>query len=346
MHPFLILPKLTRGDQVAIVSPSAGLPELFPWVQELGLKRLREVFGLHPREYPTTRRMQAPLPDRAQDLMRAFADPENKAVFTSIGGDDQLQLLKHLDPAVFLANPKPFFGYSDHTHLHTFLWNLGIPSYYGVAVMTQLAMHQQMHDYTVQSLAHALFTTGEVEVAAADGYTDEGLEWADPANLQRARRLEVNEGWHWDGTADATGRLWGGCVESLVAQVAAEKYLPAAAALPGTILYLETSESLPSAWVLDYLLTGFGERGWLQHFQAVLVGRPKAWDFAQPLTRAQKAAYCQQQRAAVVRAVRTYNPRIPIIQNIDFGHTDPQLVLPSGQMARVLGTEQRLFLTY
>lgn len=346
MHPFVPLPKLTRGDQVAVVSPSAGLPGLFPWVQELGLQRLREVFGLHPLEYPTTRRMQAPLPDRAQDLMRAFADPENKAVFTSIGGDDQLQFLKHLDPAVFLANPKPFFGYSDNTHLHTFLWNLGIPSYYGVAVMTQLAMHQQMHNFTVQSLAHALFTTGEVEVSAAACYTDEELEWADPANLQRERRLTVNEGWHWDGTADATGRLWGGCVESLVAQVAAEKYLPDAAALPGTILYLETSESMPPAWVLDHLLTGFGERGWLQHFQAVLVGRPKAWDFAQPLPKPQKAAYCQQQRAAVVQAVRTYNPRIPIIQNIDFGHTDPQLVLPSGQMARVLGTEQRLFLTY
>ena len=100
------------------------------------------------------------------------------------------------------------------------------------------------------------------------------------------------------------------------------------------------------AWVLDYLLTGLGERGWLHHFQALLVGRPRAWDFAQPLTPTQKAAYCQQQRAAVVRAVRVYNPRIPIVQNLDFGHTDPQLLLPSGQMARVVGSEQRIFLTY
>jgi muramoyltetrapeptide carboxypeptidase LdcA involved in peptidoglycan recycling len=76
------------------------------------------------------------------------------------------------------------------------------------------------------------------------------------------------------------------------------------------------------------------------------VGRPKAWDFAQPLAPAQKAAYCQQQRAAVVRAVRAYNPHIPIVQNLDFGHTDPQLVLPSGQVARVVSSEQRIFLTY
>ena len=346
MNSFITLPKLTRGDQVAVISPSAGLPGLFPWVQELGLQRLRDVFGLVPLEYPTTRHLQAPLEARAQDIMRAFANPANKAVFSSIGGSDQLRLLKYLDPAVLVANPKLFFGFSDSTHLHLFLWNLGIPSYYGAAVMTQLAMQQRMHPYTVQSLANALFTTGEVEVVASAYYTDEALEWADPANLNRERAVASNEGWHWDGTADGTGRLWGGCVESLVAQVAAEKYLPSAAALQGSVLYLETSETMPPAWVLDYLLTGFGERGWLHLFQAVLVGRPKAWDFAQPLTPSQKAAYCAQQRATVVEAVRAYNPLIPIVQNMDFGHTDPQLVLPGGQLARVMGSERRIFLTY
>jgi len=346
MKPFVTLPKLTRGDQVAVISPSAGLPGLFPWVQELGLQRLRDVFGLEPLEYPTTRRMGAPLEARAQDVMQAFADPDNKAVFASIGGNDQLRLLKHLDPAVLRAHPKPFFGFSDNTHLHTFLWKLGIPSYYGGAVMTQLAMPQQMHAYTVQSLAHALFTSGEIEIFASATYTDEVLDWADPANLDRARPVVANEGWYWDGTADGAGRLWGGCVESLVAQVAAAKYLPSAAALEGCVLYLETSESLPPAWVLDYLLTGFGERGWLRGFQAILVGRPKAWDFAQPLGPAQQAAYCQQQRAAVVQTVRAYNPHIPIVRNVDFGHTDPQLMLPSGQVARVAGSERRVFLTY
>ena len=301
---------------------------------------------LVPLEYPTTRQPQAPLEARAQDVLRAFANPANKAVFASIGGSDQLQLLKYLDPAVFLANPKPFFGFSDNTHLHTFLWNLGIPSYYGGMVMTQLAMQGQLHTYTGQSLANALFTTEEVEILPSATYTDEALAWADPTTLARERPLVTNEGWHWDGAADGTGRLWGGCVESLVAQVAADKYLPSAAALRGCVLYLETSETMPPAWLLDYLLTGLGERGWLTHFQAILVGRPKAWDFAQPLAPAQKAAYCQQQRATVVQAVRAYNPLIPIVQNLDFGHTDPQLVLPSGQTARVVGSEQRIFLTY
>jgi hypothetical protein len=45
--------KPRRGDQVAIVSPSSGLPGLFPFPYELGLQRLREEFGLVPVEYPT-----------------------------------------------------------------------------------------------------------------------------------------------------------------------------------------------------------------------------------------------------------------------------------------------------
>ena len=81
MKHFQKLPKLSPGDQVAVISPSE---------------------------------------DRARDIMAAFADPNNKAVFASTGGDDQIQLIKHLDPQVFIDNPKPFFGFSDNTHLHNF----------------------------------------------------------------------------------------------------------------------------------------------------------------------------------------------------------------------------------
>jgi muramoyltetrapeptide carboxypeptidase LdcA involved in peptidoglycan recycling len=112
--------------------------------------------------------------------MQAFANPKNKAVFASAGDREQIQFLKYPNPAVFFANPKSLFGFSDNTHLHTFLWNLGIPSYYSGEVMTQLAMPQQMYDYTVQSLTNPLFTSGEVEVPAAACYTDETLPYPTP----------------------------------------------------------------------------------------------------------------------------------------------------------------------
>src|SRR5689334_16862884 len=50
-------PKPSPGDRIAVISPSSGLPELFPHPYELGLRRLREDYGLEPVEYPTTRKM-------------------------------------------------------------------------------------------------------------------------------------------------------------------------------------------------------------------------------------------------------------------------------------------------
>jgi muramoyltetrapeptide carboxypeptidase LdcA involved in peptidoglycan recycling len=345
MRQFKQLAKLAKGDQVAVISPSAGLPGLFPWVQDVGLTRVREIFGLHPVEYPTTRTMGASLADRARDVMAAFGDPDNKAVLTSIGGEDQIKLLKYLDPEILRRNPKPFFGFSDNTHLHHFLWSLGIASYYGGAILTQFAMQGRMDELTVKFLNHALFDSGEYELEVAQDYTDEDLEWEDTANLTKTRNYEPNDGLFWDNPADVTGVLWGGCVESLVVQCASARYLPSDTDLDGTILFLETAEDIPDSWIVEYILTGFGERGWLGRFKAVMFGRPKAWTFHKPNSSEEKAIYRQQQRETVVRVVREYNPTIPIVQNVDFGHTDPQIVLPMGNIAR-LTSDRRVFLTY
>lgn len=346
MKNFVKLPKLSRGDQVAIISPSSGLPQVFPWVQDLGLSRMRSIFGLDPVEYPTTRTMDASLEDRARDLTAAFADSNNKAVFASIGGSDQIQLIKHLDSSVFLNNPKPFFGYSDNTHVHNFLWNLGIPSYYGGGVMNQFGMNFKMFDMTVNSINHALFDEGEFELEVSDEYSDEGLDWSVKESLMNTRKMDVNKGLIWDGDTDAEGILWGGCVESLIVQSSTSKYLPKDEDLDGAILFIETAEDIPEHWVVEYLLIGFGERGWLNKFRAILVGRPKAWEFNKQYDNEQKAKYSEQQRQTVIKAVRQYNQTIPIIQNLDFGHTDPQIVLPNGGKVRINSSSKRIFVKY
>ncbi len=326
---------MQKGDQVAVISPSNGLPQIFPHPFELGLKRLREVFGLVPKEYPTTRIMGAPLKDRARDVMAAFADPDNKAVFTSIGGEDQIQLIKYLDPQVFIDNPKPFLGYSDNTHIHNFLWNLGIPSYYGGAVMTNLGMNVEMFPMTVESIKNALFVGVEYEVIASEQYNDIGLDWSDKSNLELPRTLEENDGLYWDGEGEIEGTLWGGCVESLIFQATVGKYLPKDEDLDGVVLFIETAEDIPESWIPAYLLRGFGERGWFDKINAVIVGRPKAWEFDKQNTAEQKAEYRKEQRDEIVTSIRQYNSTIPIIQNLDFGHSDPQILLPSGGMIKI-----------
>ena len=344
MKSFVTLPKPTPGSVAAVVSPSAGLPGLFPWVQDLGLRRLRDEFGLIPREYPTTRQMGASYEDRARDLMAAFADPDVTVVIASIGGEDEIGLIKHLDPAVFLAHPKPFFGYSDNTNLHNFLWRLGLPSFYGLSTMVQLGMPGGVLPLTSRSLRHALFGAGECEVEVSTEFTDIELPWDDPANLTRSRPLEPNDGLIWDGTDDAEGTLWGGCFEVLLGILVAGRFTPADDDLDGVVLYLETSEETPDPFVVRYFLTALGERGWLDRIAGLLVGRPKAWTAKKPLDAPARAAYRQAQRKAVVKAVRRYNRTIPIVMNLDFGHTDPQIIIPSGGRARIVTSQRRVFL--
>lgn len=346
MKQFIELQKLNKGDQVGVISPSNGLPEIFPWVFGLGLRRLEDIFGLKPKEYPTTRKMNSPLKDRAKDIMDAFSDPENKAVFASIGGSDQIKLIKYLDPKVFIDNPKPFFGYSDNTHLHNFLWNLGIPSYYGGGVMNQFGMNLKMFDQTINSLNRALFEAGEFELEVSSEFNDIGLDWAVEENLKLKRKLEPNDGLFWDGNNNASGKLWGGCVESLIVQSATAKYLPDHNDIEGAILCLETAEDIPEHWVIEYLLTGFGERGWLNKFSGILVGRPKAWEFDKQNTSEQKIAYKKTQRETVIQTVRQYNQEVPVVQNLDFGHTDPQVVMPFGQQAQILTDQKKIVLKY
>jgi muramoyltetrapeptide carboxypeptidase LdcA involved in peptidoglycan recycling len=337
--------KPVPGDKVAVVSPSGGLPEIFPAPYELGLRRLRS-FGLEPVEYPTTRKLASTPEQRAADLHAAWSDPSIRAVIATIGGDDQLTVLKHLDPAVFRADPKPFFGYSDNTNLLNFLYSLGIPAFHGGSVMVQFGRGGAMHPDSERSLRAALFTSGDFELTPASGWTDRDRDWADPSLLESEPELFPGTGWTWHGSqAPVSGRLWGGCLEIIDWQLAAGRWMLPAEEYSG-VLFLETSEELPSASQVYRMLRNLGERGLLRRFGAVLWGRPKAWSLEQHLTADESAAYTTDQYAAVGRALAEYNPSALLVTGLDIGHTDPQLILPYGGIAQVDPSNQRITVTY
>ncbi|MGW6201513.1 S66 family peptidase [Kribbella sp. NPDC055110] len=330
---------------MAIVSPSGGLPELFPAPYELGLRRLRDDFGLEPVEYPTTRKLRSTPEERAADLHTAWSDPSVRAVLASIGGDDQLTVLKHLDPDVFRADPKPFFGFSDNTNLLNFLYSLGLPAFHGGSVMAQFGRGGAMHPDTERSLRAALFTGGEFELTPATGWTDHDRDWAVPTHLESEPELFGGTGWTWRGTTTVRGRLWGGCLEILDWQLAANRWM-----LPtesyGGVLFCETSEELPSSDQVYRMLRNLGERGLLERFDAVLWGRPKSWSIGQPLTPDESADYVFGQYLAVDRALAEYNPTAVVVKGLDIGHTDPQQILPYGGHAHINPTAQQITVTY
>ena len=127
----LVHPPKAAGDRIAVLSPSLAAPGVYPEVHEQAMRRLTEVTGLIPVEYPTTRQVGASPEARAADIHAAFADPQIRAILTTLGGEDQITVIPHLDADLVRANPKPFLGTSDNTNLHHWLWSNGVASFYG-----------------------------------------------------------------------------------------------------------------------------------------------------------------------------------------------------------------------
>jgi muramoyltetrapeptide carboxypeptidase LdcA involved in peptidoglycan recycling len=329
-----------------VVSPSAGLPAVFPEVYELGLRRLRERFDLVPVEYPTTRAPAADPRDRARDVTAAFADPRVTAVLATIGGDDQITVVPHLDDAVLAANPKPFFGYSDNTNLLNHLYGLGVVAYHGGSVMVHLGRGGALHPVTADSLRAALFTHDWYDLTPSPDYTDRPGDWRDPGSLTAEPTVRPADGWHWRGPERVVeGPLWGGNLEILSWLLQAGR-VGRDADLAGCVLLVETSEELPGDVEVYRILRNMGERGLLAGFPAILVGRAKAWDIDRPNTDEGRQAYAGAQRAAVVRAVSAYAPDAVLVFDLDVGHTDPQQILPYGGTVRVDAVRRRISVLY
>lgn len=343
---FAQLPKLQKGDKVAILSPSFAAPGVWPHVYQLGLERLKTIFGLEPVEFPTTARVGASSEDRAKDLIDAFSRPEIKGVIASLGGDDQVTYIKNLPKDVFIQNPKPYFGYSDSTHLAHHLWQCGIPSFYGGMIFTQFAMQHAMNDFTVKYLKTALFEEGEVELTASEIFTDTDLDWADASLLSQPRHMEKNDGWHWDGSVSTSGISWGGCLESLDEMLRHDITIPSPEEFENIILFTETSEEIPSSDYVHRVLRAFGERGVLSRVKGILIGRPKAWSLQTQTSAEQKKRYKEKQRETLLATIRHYNSTVPVIQNMDFGHTEPQICLPFGGTIRIESDQKKIFATF
>jgi muramoyltetrapeptide carboxypeptidase LdcA involved in peptidoglycan recycling len=347
MLPAAYPAKPQPGARVAVLSPSAGLPGILPLPYELGIRRIQKDFGLVTVEYPTTRSIGASAVERAADIHAAFADPQIAAVIASIGGNDQITLLPHLDAELLRAHPKPFFGHSDNTCLLAYLAGLGIVGYHGGSVMVEFGRPQSMHPVTADSLRAALFSSGDYELRPVRQYCDEDRDWADPATFEAAPAMRSCGPWIWHNADQVVhGPGWGGCLEVLAGLLMADRCIAPATAYEGSVLFLETSEDMPSADEVYRVLRCMGERGLLRQFPAVLLGRAKACSLGRPTSPHQRDAYQCRQRQAVLRALREYAPGAMAVFDVDFGHTDPQIVLPYGGLIRVDGPARRITVRY
>lgn len=330
--------KAGAGDRVAILSPAFAAPAISEAVHEQAMKRLTETTGLIPVEYPTTRQLGASAQARAADITAAFADPTIGAVLATIGGDDQVTVIKHIDADVIADNPKPFLGYSDNTNMHNFLWGLGISSYYGGSTQVHLGAGPRVDDVHLASLRAALVEGGTLELTDPGEAEDYGISWTDPRALTQFGVREATEPWAWSGPNRVVeGRSWGGCLE-VIDQIAMADRMPAVGDLEGAILLFETSEELPAADEVKRWVRALGERGILEAAAGVLVARPPVSRLGEPVPAVEERARLRaEQREMIIGQVKTYNPDAVICVGVPFGHTRPQWILPHGGLVRLDG---------
>lgn len=158
-------------------------------------------------------------------------------------------------------------------------------------------------------------------------YTEGYLNWSDKSNIGKTKPMSNNTGWSWlQGASKVKGKLFGGCFEVLEL-MKATKFWPTNDFWNGKILFLETSENKPSPEQVKCMLRNYGMQGIFNKISALLIAR------ARDYTEDEK----KELNNNILKVVRNEfgNKDIPIISNMDFGHTDPQWIMPMGIKAEI-----------
>ena len=174
-------------------------------------------------------------------------------------------------------------------------------------------------------------------------FSEDEFDWNDATTLGKPEATLPAPGWSWhQPDRVVTAPTWGGNLEILHWNLAANRWIRPVEDYAGCVLLLETSEELPSATAVFRMLRDAGERGLLAQFPAILVGLAKASSLERRTTPEERERYRADQREAVLRALDRYNPSAMAVFDIDFGHTDPQWVLPYGGTITVDGPGRQI----
>ncbi|MGI4875843.1 MAG: S66 family peptidase [Janthinobacterium lividum] len=329
----LVKPKaLQPGDKVAVISLSWGGAGELPARYEQGKKQLQATFGLEVVETTHALKSAQWLSDnpraRAQDLMEAFADPTIKAIISTIGGDDSCRILRYIDLEIIRQNPKIFLGFSDSTITHLLCLKAGFTSFYGTSLLVGFAENGGMFPYQIADIQRTLFSANAVGAVPPNeaGWTSELLDWSDSSLQHTNRKLVPSAGWNFlQGDHLVQGRLIGGCLEALES-LKGTAFWPSPAQWTDAILFFETSEVRPEPDYFRWWLRNYAQQGILHAAKGILLGRPD------------NNAYVQEYNAELRKVLGEEGlTDLPVITEMDFGHTSPVFTLPYGVLAQIDG---------
>ncbi|WP_125776486.1 S66 family peptidase [Antribacter gilvus] len=335
---------LQPGDRIGVTSPSSGVPAHLRGRLDVAVAWLRD----HGADVEVgacldgSSHVSAPAEARADELMRMLLDPSIRAVVPPWGGETAIDLVPLLDfDALRDAEPTWVVGYSDISTLLVPLTLVsGWATVHGDNLMETpyeppaglLHWFDLVSGYDEEGGPVSTFRQAPPGIHRANDWD----RWEDDPTPTR-HTWNGTGGWRrldgGTGDVDVSGRLIGGCIETLH-HLAGTRFADPAS-LRGTgggeplIVYVEACED--SAFSICRSLHGMRLSGFFDGAAAVLVGRTTA-PGSPTLT----------QDEAVLDALRPLG--VPVIADVDCGHVPPHLILVNGARARLVHDPHTSFL--
>ena len=318
----IIPPKLQKGDVVRVISSARSLA--LPWIQavkEFSIKKFDEIgltltFGNNVNEIDDF--SSSSIESRIEDLHKAFSDKSVKLIITVIGGFNSNQLLRYIDYDLIKNNPKILCGYSDITALANAIYaKTGMLTYSGPHFFN--FGDQKSFEYSLEYFQKCLFSKDSFNIIPS-------LKWSDDlwAGNQKNRTFYDNEG-HWiisEGKAEGTIVGANLCKFNLLQGT---EFMPK---LQNTILFIEDdSETRPHTFDRD--LQSLIHQPDFKQVKGVAIGRfQKESEITRDLL------------TKIIKTKKELNS-LPIIANVDFGHTTPMITFPIGGTVKILATNNK-----
>lgn len=310
--------KLKYGDKIMVVAPSDSLANISDSVHQKALERFGEL-GLTVVYAKNVNEMDefnsSSVVSRVADIHEAFSNPDIQGVFTAFGGYNCNQLLPHLNWDLIKNNPKVLIGFSDTTALSNAIFaKTGLVTYSGPSFAR---FGQELYfDYTMEYFKKCIFDDDTVEVLPSSTWSDDW--WLKD---QSSRVLHKNEGWKVINEGYAKGVCLGGNLSTFNLLQGTE-YFPG---IRDSILFLE-DDSESTLGHFDRDLESLTQLPYFETVRAIIIGR------------FQNKSEVQVDTLKKSLAAKKHIQTIPVLTNLDFGHTDPIFTFPVGGEVEVHAT--------
>jgi muramoyltetrapeptide carboxypeptidase LdcA involved in peptidoglycan recycling len=314
----IIPERLKKGDTVMIIAPARGTKIIGQDTRKIAEERLttlglKVVFAPNSIDSNWDYMGSTSIEKRVADIHTAFKDSSVKAILTIIGGANSNQLLPHLDYDLIKKNPKIFCGFSDITALeNAILAKTGLVVFYGPH-FSSLGMKYGC-DYTFDHFVKMLMTDGKDDVAPSEVWSDD-LWFID----QEKREFEANEGYWNIHNGSAEGTIIGGNLGTYNLLLGTS-YRPKF--VENTILFIEDTGDCPLA-VFERNLQALIYQEDFKNVKALVIGR------------FQKASEVTREGLEFIINTKDELKDLPVLANVDFGHSAPLLTIPLGGKAKL-----------